>query len=89
MPLPLWQEIQEVLRSQLISRRSAGPQTRPPKRFCASSSAKAVEWAGLGGLAELGFLVLLEIVHVEVPVGFEPVLMRLDGKGSDEAAAGV
>ena len=33
----------------------------------------------LGGLAELGFLMLLEIVHVEATVGFEPVLMRLDG----------
>ena len=43
----------------------------------------------LGGLAELGFLMLLEIVHVEVSVGLEPVLVRLDGEGSDEAAAGV
>jgi hypothetical protein len=34
---------------------------------------------GLGGLAQLGFLVLLEIVHVEVSMGFEPVLVRLDG----------
>ena len=35
--------------------------------------------AGLGGLAEGGFLVLPEIVHVEIAVGFEPVFMGLDG----------
>lgn len=40
-----------------------------------------------GGLAELGLLVLLEVVHVEVSVGFEPVLVCLDGEGSDEAGA--
>jgi hypothetical protein len=39
----------------------------------------------LSGLAELGFLVFFEIVHVEVAVGLEPVLMGLDGEGSDEA----
>jgi uncharacterized membrane protein YkgB len=43
---------------------------------------------GLGGLAELGFLVLFEIVHVEVSVGFEPVLMSFDGQRSDKTAAG-
>jgi hypothetical protein len=48
--------------------------------FCASSSAKAVmDWLGLCGLAEVGFLVLLEIVHVEVAVGFEPVFVGFDG----------
>jgi hypothetical protein len=30
--------------------------------------------AGLSGLADVGFLVLREVVHVEVVVGFEPVL---------------
>ena len=30
-------------------------------------------WLGLGGLAEGGFLVAPEIVHVEIAVGFEPV----------------
>jgi hypothetical protein len=39
-------------------------------------------------LAELGFLVFLEIVHVEVAVGLEPVLVSFDGEGSDEATAG-
>jgi len=33
----------------------------------------------LGGLMELDFLVFFEIVHVEVAVGFEPVLVGLDG----------
>ena len=46
-------------------------------------------WAGLCGLAVLGFLELLEIVHIEVAVGLEPVLVSFDGKGSDEASAGV
>jgi hypothetical protein len=31
------------------------------------------------GLAELDFLVLFEIVHIEIGVGFEPVLVGLDG----------
>jgi hypothetical protein len=48
--------------------------------FCASSSAKAVmTLAVLGGLAEVGFLELPEIVDVEVAVGFEPVFVGLDG----------
>jgi hypothetical protein len=46
----------------------------------------AVTWAGLGGLAELGFLELLETVHIEVAVGLEPVLVSFDGKGSNAAA---
>ena len=37
-------------------------------------------WLGLSGLAEVGFLVLPEIVHVKVAVGFEPVLVGLDGR---------
>jgi hypothetical protein len=41
---------------------------------------KAVIWAGLGGLAELGFLELLEIVHIEISVGLEPVLVGFDGE---------
>ena len=36
-------------------------------------------YLGLCGLAEDGFLMLSEIVHVEVAVGFEPVFMGLDG----------
>lgn len=43
----------------------------------------------LGGLAELGFLELLEIVHIEVAVGLEPVLVSFDGKGSNEASTSV
>jgi hypothetical protein len=35
--------------------------------------------AGLCGLAEVGFFVLPEIVHVEIAVGFEPVFVGLDG----------
>ena len=48
-------------------------------RFCASSSANGGHGWRSGGLAELGFLVLFEIVHVEVAVGLEPVLMGFDG----------
>ena len=36
-------------------------------------------WLESCGLAELNFLVLFEIVHIEVAVGFEPVLVGLDG----------
>ena len=35
--------------------------------------------AGLSSLAEVGFLVLPEVVHVEVAMGFEPVFVGLDG----------
>ena len=44
-------------------------------KFCKGGRGRA----GLGGLAEVGFLVLLKIVHVEVAVGFEPVFVGLDG----------
>ena len=44
-------------------------------KFCKGGHGRA----GLGGLAEVGFLVLLKIVHVEVAVGFEPVFVGLDG----------
>ena len=48
-------------------------------RLSASSSAKGgLGWAGLCGFAEAGFLVLPEVVHVEVAVGFEPVLVGFD-----------
>ena len=36
-------------------------------------------WLESCGLAELNFLVLFEIVHIEIAVGFEPVLVGLDG----------
>ena len=36
-------------------------------------------WLESCGLAELNFLVLFEIVHMEIAVGFEPVLVGLDG----------
>jgi hypothetical protein len=40
---------------------------------------KFMTLAVLGGLAEVGFLELPEIVDVEVAVGFEPVFVGLDG----------
>jgi hypothetical protein len=46
-------------------------------------------WPWLGGLAELGFLELLEIVHIEVAVSLGPVLVSFDGKGSNEASTSV
>jgi hypothetical protein len=59
------------------------------KRLRASKFSKWRSFGlGLGGLAELGFLVLFEIVHVAVSVGFEPVLMSFDGQRSDKTAAG-
>jgi len=57
-------------------------------RLCASSSAKPGGWSGwLSGFAKSAFLVLLEVLHVEVTVGFQPVLMRLDRQGSHQPAA--
>jgi hypothetical protein len=38
-----------------------------------------VDWLVLCGFAKVGFLVLSEVVHVEVAVGFEPVFVGLDG----------
>jgi hypothetical protein len=35
--------------------------------------------AVLSGLAKVGFFDLPEVVHIEVAVGFEPVLVGLDG----------
>jgi hypothetical protein len=35
-------------------------------------------WLESCGLAELNFLVLFEIVHIEIAVGCEPVLVGLD-----------
>ena len=60
---------------------AAASQKRSPSevvlcvKFCKGGRGRA----GLGGLAEVGFLVLLKIVHVEVAVGFEPVFVGLDG----------
>jgi hypothetical protein len=53
-------------------------------KFCKRQSCGLV----LCGLAEVGFLVLLEIVHVEVTVGLEPVLVSFDGERADETATG-
>ena len=36
-------------------------------------------WLESCGLAELHFLVLFEIVHIEIAVGFESVLVGFDG----------
>jgi hypothetical protein len=56
--------------------------------LCVKFSKRRSFGLGLGGLAELGFLVLPEIVHVEVAMGLEPVLLGLDGEGPDETTAG-
>jgi hypothetical protein len=37
-------------------------------------------WLESCGLAELNFLVLSEIVHIEIAVGCEPVLVSFDGQ---------
>jgi hypothetical protein len=36
-------------------------------------------WLESGGLAELNFLLLFEIVHIAIAVGCVPVLVGLDG----------
>ena len=55
--------------------RSPGPLPVLCVKFCKGGHG----YLGLCGLAEDGFLMLSEIVHVEVAVGFEPVFMGLDG----------
>jgi hypothetical protein len=44
-------------------------------KFCKGGHGWLESW----GLAELNFLVLFEIVHIEIAVGCEPVLVGLDG----------
>src|SRR5208337_2538059 len=58
------------------ARRSEGDRRRIE---CVSSAKVGHGLAGLGGFAEVGFLVLPEVVHIEVTVGFEPVLVGFDG----------
>ena len=67
--------------------RAASPSAVQPADCGRQVLQKAVnlDWV-LGGSADLGFLVLLEIVHAEVSVCFEPVLVGLDGERSVEAA---
>jgi hypothetical protein len=59
-----------------------------PKKSCGCSLAPVLcvkfckgghGWLESCGLAELDFLVLFEIVHIEIAMGFEPVLVGLDG----------
>jgi ATP-binding cassette subfamily C protein LapB len=58
------------------------------ERLCASSSAKRGGRAGwLSGFAQSGFLVLLQVLHVEVAMCFEPVLVGLDRQGPYQPAA--
>jgi N-terminal domain of anti-restriction factor ArdC len=80
----------QELTDKIIAALEAGvaPWRRPWEIVCVKFSKWRSFGLGLGGLAELGFLVLFEIVHVEVSVGFEPVLMSFDGQRSDKTAAG-
>ena len=56
--------------------------------LCASSSAKRGGRSGwLSGFAELILLVLLQVLHVEVAVSFEPVLMCFHGQRPHQPAA--
>ena len=64
--------------------RSAGKESlrliAAERGLSASSSANGGHgFAGLGGFSEVGFLVFPEVVHIDVAVGFEPVLMGFDG----------
>jgi hypothetical protein len=58
---------------------SNGRPYREPRVLCVKFCKRRSFELGLCGLADLGFLVFLEIVHVEVTVGLEPVLVGLDG----------
>jgi hypothetical protein len=55
-------------------------------RLCASSSAKLGGHAGWScGLTECEFLVLSQVVHVDVAIGLHPVFVGFDGERADEA----
>ena len=79
-------DIQIALRKQIFDVAIAERETHiqpngvPHEVLCVKFSNRR-SWLGLGscGLAEVGFLVFPEIVHIEVAVGFEPVFVCLDG----------
>jgi len=55
-------------------------------RLCASSSAKLGGHACWScGLTECEFLVLSQVVHVDVAIGLHPVFVGFDGERADEA----
>ncbi|MGZ2471817.1 hypothetical protein ACVI1N_000108 [Sinorhizobium medicae] len=55
-------------------------------RLCASSSAKLGGHACWScGLTECEFLVLSQVVHVDVAIGLHPVFVGFDGEGADES----
>ncbi len=77
-----------VVRRQLLGSRI----TRPLcgglllRRLCASSSAKLGGHACWScGLTECEFLVLSQVVHVDVAIGLHPVFVGFDGERADEA----
>ncbi len=54
--------------------------------LCASSSAELGGHACWScGLTECEFLVLSQVVHVDVAIGLHPVFVGFDGEGADEA----
>ena len=66
--------------AQPLHRGSGGSTyTRKARVLCVKFCKGGHGWLESCGLAELNFLVLFEIVHIEIAVGFEPVLVRLDG----------
>jgi hypothetical protein len=56
-----------------------GPYLEVVRVLCVKFCKGGHGWLESCGLAELNFLVLFEIVHIEIAVGFEPVLVGLDG----------
>ena len=56
-----------------------GVQTTHTAVLCVKFCKGGHGWLESCGLAELDFLVLFEIVHIEIAVGFEPVLVGFDG----------
>ena len=72
-----------------VAPRLCGPLEPWFEIVCVKFCKNAVMAAGLSGLTQLCFLVLLEVIHIEISVSLEPVLVGLDGESSDEAAAGV
>ncbi len=62
------------------------PKVGQPAGLCASSSAKLGGHACWScGLTECEFLVLSQVVHVDVAIGLHPVFVGFDGERADEA----
>ncbi len=88
MRLPLVAPVRRILLMKGIPREPnrLNPRSVGLARLCASSSAKLGGHACWScGLTECEFLVLSQVVHVDVAIGLHPVFVGFDGERADEA----